>query len=506
MYSPRASQLLDLACIEAGISEQRLIQQASTSASAILREILQDVERQCNMKPRLVFFCGPGNNGADGLTMASMLTSEYEVVVVQPSQDGRRSPGNMQACASLAPQVRKISLHEFAELNLQKHDVIIDALLGCGATLPLRDAIREHTRVVKESRADVVAIDIPTGLDALTGEVDPDGVVCSHSISMAGPKPGMLRGLGRAYCGRVHVADIGAPETLTERMSDGCILDEVDLSMMLPTRTASSSKFDYGHVTVIGGSLGMRGAPSMTAHAAIALGAGMVELLTPSVHPLTPREIMTWTLPHHDDGTISHDSLTIISERLRRATVVALGPGLGSNPRTIAMLSEVIGRLPSHVTLVLDADGLRCLASIDTVGCRLVLTPHMGELARLLGKSREDLAVNYVEHAQALAKRYDAIVHIKHVPPTTVTSSHATYLQRGNAALASAGAGDVLTGIVTSLVAQGMTAYDAARCGAWLHADAADTLVGMYGKTSIMATELIEPAARRRGLLTASRY
>ena len=130
----------------------------------------------------------------------------------------------------------------------------------------------------------------------------------------------------------------------------------------------------------------------------------------------------------------------------------------------------------------------------------------MGELARLLGKSREDLAVNYVEHAQALAKRYDAIVHIKHVPPATVTSSHATYLQRGNAALASAGAGDVLTGIVASLVAQGMTAYDAARCGAWLHADAADTLVGMYGKTSIMATELIEPAARRRGLLTASRY
>jgi NAD(P)H-hydrate epimerase len=504
VYTPAASRQLDAACIAAGLSEIDLIQHASSSAAECIESILSHGLDAPSLPCHIVIVCGSGNNGADGLTIAAILSRRHRLTVICPETTTTGSPGFIHARTCLPSAVCQIAYNAASSVLPSEADVVIDALLGTGSRLPLSDQYRHLVELMNQVRGLRIAIDIPTGLDALTGQADAVAFQSHHTVTMEGLKPGLLRADGPNLCGRTHIAQIGAPAHLSERLADGAVLDEADLRSMLPVRERVTSKFDYGHVAVVGGSLGMRGAPSMTAHAAIAIGAGLVELITPSVHPLTPREVMTTCVGYHDDGTIAAQSQAVIADRLRRATVIAIGPGLGANPRTLAMLAELIDDYSNERTVVLDADGLRCLPLLLRPASRIVLTPHLGELGRLLGRERSDIAIDYVEHAQSVASDHSAIVHIKHVPAATCSVQHVTYLQRGNPAMASAGSGDVLTGIIAGLAAQHMSVYDATRCGAWLHADAGDHIVAQTRKTSIMATELIEAAACRRGDLMAT--
>jgi len=504
VFTPEASRQLDRACIAAGVSETELIEHASSSAAECIASIIGREFDKTATPRHIIVVCGSGNNGADGLTIAAILSRHHRVTVIVPEVASAGSAGFLHARANMPAAVSLSTYDMAAEVLHEPADVVIDALLGTGARLPLSDLYRRIIEMMNEVRGLRIAIDIPTGLDALTGQAGAVAFRSHHTVTMEGLKPGLLRDAGPDLCGRVHIALIGAPPELSAQCADAAVLDDDDLRSMLPVRRRESSKFDYGHVAVVGGSLGMRGAPSMTAHAAIALGAGLVELITPSVHPLTPREVMTTAVGHHDDGTIAAEAQGQIAERLRRATVIAIGPGLGANPRTIAMLAELIDDLAEGRTIVFDADGLRCLPLLQHRTGRCIMTPHLGELARLLGCQRSDIADGYVEHAQATARHHSAVVHIKHVPAATCSADHTTYLQRGNPAMASAGSGDVLTGIIAGLAAQHMSVYDATRCGAWLHAEAGDQIVARTRKASIMATELIEAAARLRGELTAS--
>lgn len=501
VYTPEASRRLDAECLRSGITEAELIDQASASCTRIIQEIISSSISQAEPVSILVV-CGPGNNGADGLTIARLLSQSYNVTVAAPQESAVLSQGHRQARARLPLSVRVLLHHELDTLRTKATDVVIDAIFGSGARLPLDDAIRKVTSAVNAFDAVTVSIDLPTGLDATTGETDPGVVRCQHTIAMEGLKPGHLRANGPLVCGKIHLAPIGAPVEISARISDGGVLDEMDVAAMLPGRSSRSSKFDFGHVLVIGGTLGMRGAPSMTAHAALAIGAGLVDLAAASIHPLTPREIMTTQLPHTESGTIAVEAIDLLCRRMERSTVIAVGPGLGSDHRTIAMIAEFIESIPAGRILVLDADGIRSLPLVRNRTCELIITPHAGELSRLIGKDRRLIELSYVEHAQRAAADYDCIVHIKHVPAATVTKDYSTYLQCGNPAMATAGSGDVLTGIIAGLCAQGMQAYDAARCGAWLHARAGDECVLRTGKISLMAAEMIDVAARLRGRLT----
>lgn len=502
LYTPEASRRLDAECLRSGISEVDLIDQASESCARVVREIIRSTIPHAETVSVLIV-CGPGNNGADGLTVARLLSPSCNVTVAV-ALNSAPSAGHRQARARLPESVRVVLHHELDVLHSIQADIVIDAILGSGARLPLDNDLRKVTSAINAIDALTISIDLPTGLEATTGEADPGVVRCRHTIAMEGLKPGHLRASGPEVCGKIHLAPIGAPEDISSRISDGEVLDEADVAAMLPGRGRRSSKFDYGHVLVIGGTLGMRGAPSMSAHAALAIGAGLVDLAAVSIHPLTPREIMTTTLPHTEDGTIAAEAIDVLQRRMERSTVVAIGPGLGSDHRTISMLAELIESIPSGRVVVLDADGIRCLPLVRSRSCGLIITPHIGELSRLIGRDRQQIELSYVEHAQKAAADYDCIVHIKHVPAATVTADHATYLQCGNPAMATAGSGDVLTGIVAGLCAQGMQAYDAARCGAWLHAAAGDECVLRTRKISLMATELIDAAAGLRGRLTAA--
>lgn len=235
----------------------------------------------------------------------------------------------------------------------------------------------------------------------------------------------------------------------------------------------------------------MRGAPSLCAHAAIALGAGIVELIAPAIHPLTPREIISHQIASHRDGTISTSEKDRIDNILSRASVVAIGPGLGGNVDTIGMLADCLSRMDSTVQVIIDADGLR-MAPPDLTRTGMVLTPHMGEFARLLGKDRMSVTNNYIELAQQWAKQYQCVLHLKHVPSVTTDGMTTSYLHSGTPAMATAGAGDVLTGIIAALCAQGVQTYEATRLGALIHARAGEHIVQSTYKRSIMAHELID--------------
>jgi NAD(P)H-hydrate epimerase len=504
IFSPHASRSLDDECIASGMTEGELIASASSAAASIIVQILSS-EFPDQSSLRIVIACGHGNNGADGLMIASALSSLHDVTVVCPPLDATVSSGYAYAFSRLTDRVRICFYADLADLSAQRIEVIIDAVLGSGSRIPLLEAASVVTAQLNAISALRIAIDLPTGLDAMTGSIDRHVVSCHHTIAMEGYKPGHIRGSGPEVSGRLHVAQIGAPPQLSDDICDGSILDESDISSILPMRRRVSSKFDYGHVIVIGGTLGMRGAPSMSAHAALAIGAGLVDLATVSVHPLTPREIMTTTLPYQDDGSIAAEAIDTIMARVRRANVVALGPGLGMNHRTISMLAEVIESMSIQQTLVLDADGLRCLPLVKSRKCSMIITPHLGELARLMDVDRTSIEPSYAEHAAHVAEAYDCVVHIKHVPAATIFRRHTTYLLRGNPAMATAGAGDVLTGVISGLCAQGMAPFDAARAGAWLHAAAGDALVARTGAASLMATDLIPAVAHTRAGLTADR-
>jgi NAD(P)H-hydrate epimerase len=503
LYTPEASRRLDAECLLSGISEADLIDQASASCAEVVRHILSSTISHAD-RVSLLIVCGPGNNGADGLTVARLLSQTCNVTVAVPLDSANLSEGHRQARERLPRSMRIIRYDEVDVMRTLRPDAVIDAIFGSGARLPLDPTMGELTTAINSIDAPLISIDIPTGLDATTGKTDRNVVRCQHTIAMEGLKPGHLRADGPDVCGTVHVTPIGAPSELTAHFSDGAVLDQTDIAAMLPARSRRSTKFDHGHVLVVGGTLGMRGAPSMTAHAALAIGAGLVDLAAASIHPLTPREVMTTALPYTDDGSIAVEAIDVLRRRMERSTVVAIGPGLGSDHRTIAMLAELIESISAACTLVLDADGLRCLPLVTKRVCQLIITPHMGELARLIGKERQQIELSYVEHAQRAAADYDCIVHIKHVPAATVTPAYATYLQCGNPAMATAGSGDVLTGIIAGLCAQGMPAYDAARCGAWLHATAGDESALRTGKVSLMATELIEAAALVRADVMAA--
>jgi NAD(P)H-hydrate epimerase len=318
-------------------------------------------------------------------------------------------------------------------------------------------------------------------------------VHADHTITMQAEKVGMIRGSGPLVCGAIHVVDIGIPADVLRDTCQQTEVSHADILDLLPRRLSHSSKFDYGRVAVIGGTLGMRGAPSLAAEAAISLGAGIVDLVSPAIHPLTPREIITHHVAHHSDGTISVNAHDEILEVLSRATAVAVGPGIGSNPATLEMIAHCIASLDPDVPVIIDADALRAASSILPRN-NTIITPHMGEFSRILNQPRRELESLFVEHAQLYARNNGCIVHLKNVPSVTTTGSQTTYLRRGTPAMATAGSGDVLTGIIAAFVAQGCSPYDAARLGAYVHACAGEEIQKTTGYRSVLAHELIGAA------------
>ena len=435
---------------------------------------------------KLLVLCGPGNNGGDGYVFALQARAAGLQVHVAQLGDAERMAGD---AAEYAAQWRNSGggWEEFRGIP-QETDLIVDGILGTGLRNDLRGAYRQAVEAANAHRAPVLALDIPTGLHSDTGVMLGGAIKAAATVSFIGLKQGMFTADGVDCCGDIQFEGLSVPasvyagQVLAARRI--CWAKE---SRRLAPRRRSAHKGHFGHVLVIGGDHGFGGAVRLAAEAAARSGAGLVSVATRGAHVaglLAARpELMVHAVDH------SH----VLEPLLRRATVVVLGPGLGTG----AWGRELFGMaLATRLPLVLDADGLNLLSELPTGerphGVDWIMTPHPGEAARLLDTCVADLKTDRFAAAQALQRRFSATVVLKGAGSIVAAPGTAppAVCSDGNPGMASGGMGDVLAGLVGGLRAQGWASRDALELGVCLHAAAADAAV-TKGERGLLASALM---------------
>ncbi len=464
--------------------------------------------------------CGKGNNGGDGLVAARLLRDGGRPVTVvcaaPPSEltgDARvsleRLPGEPPVGLSGAPwtgQAQQTNASVAAAELFGAHVTIVDALLGTGSQGEPRGAVAEAIDAVNATGAQVVSVDVPSGVDASTGVVPGAAVHASLTVTFHAAKPGLWINPGKTHAGDVQVIDIGIPRGAPGGASVGLIVPGV--LEQLPHRDAHATKFSSGHVLVAGGSRGLTGAPRMAAEASMRAGAGYVTACVPaSLQELlagagTP-EMMTRGLPD-DDGALTAEAVVGVLEASARGGSLALGPGLGRSDGAFAFARTLAGE--AGVAMVLDADGLNAHAGrLEQLSARrapTVLTPHAGEMARLLELDSAEIERERLRHVRLAAEQAQAVVVLKGDDTLIADPDGTVAVSPGGApALATAGTGDVLSGVIAALLAQGLGAFTAAAAGVWLHVEAGrEAARRLGGPDGVIATDVIAalPAARSR--------
>jgi ADP-dependent NAD(P)H-hydrate dehydratase / NAD(P)H-hydrate epimerase len=447
--------------------------------------------------------CGKGNNGGDGLVAARLLREagrEVAVVCVAPLDEFK---GDAAANLARLQGEPPVSLDD-AVAALAAAVVIVDALLGTGFSGELRGAVAEAVALIGDAPGAVVAVDVPSGVDASTGVVAARAVRAAITVTFHAAKPGLWIRPGKEHAGEVRTIDIGIPRGAPLNARIG--LTSPAVGEQLPRRAAASTKFASGQVLVAGGSRGLTGAPRMAAHASMRAGAGYVIACIPAslqdvlASAATP-ELMTRGLPERD-GALAAGAVERVLESLRPGGALALGPGLGRSDGAGAF-ARGLARA-AEAPLVLDADGLNAhagrLGELTARAAPTVLTPHAGELGRLLELDSEQIERERLRHVRAAAEQAGAVVVLKGDDTLIADVNGRVAVSRGGSpALATAGTGDVLTGVLAALLAQGLDAFTAAVAGVWLHAAAGREAAHRHGAPEgVIASDVIEalPAAR----------
>jgi hydroxyethylthiazole kinase-like uncharacterized protein yjeF len=451
--------------------------------------------------------CGKGNNGGDGLVAARLLRERGREVDVQLLCPPRELSGDARANCERLPGAPP---RPFVPGTLFEEAGVVDAVLGTGSSGPPRGPVLGAIEALVAAAASgipVVACDVPSGVDASTGEVLGAAVRAVATATFDAGKPGLWIAPGKACAGEVVVVPIGIPaddrpvgEGPAIGLIDGAVLDE------LPRRGADATKFDGGSVLVCGGSVGLTGAPALAAEGAMRAGAGYVTVLTPAslsdVFEMRLLEAMSAPLPDAD-GALAAAALDAVLASCERADALVLGPGLGRAAGAAELARALAARAP--IPLLLDADGLNAHAeALDALAARAaptVLTPHGGELARLLGVASDEVRARRLALAREAARRAGAIVVLKGDDTLVVhpDPDGPTAVSRGGApALATAGTGDVLAGAIGALLARGVEPFAAACAGVELHRRAGRIVAERIGVEGALARDVIDalPAAR----------
>lgn len=466
--------------------------------------VAQSVERLVPDGPVTVV-CGKGNNGGDGLVAARLLRrASRDVTVVctglseELSSDASANLGRLQGPPPL--QFGDPAAQE----AIRDTEVLVDALLGTGFAGVPRGEACAAIEAMNGAEKPVVSIDVPSGVDASTGVVAGVAVHAVRTVTFHVGKPGLWIHPGKAHAGEVVKIDIGIPRGAPAVACVGLIGGQSLAS--LPRRTAGSTKFTSGHVVVVGGSPGLMGAPAMASLAAMRAGAGYVTVCVPAslraILDVQLVEAMTRGLPD-EHGSLTPEGVAHMMEPLERAGALAMGPGLGRDARAVKFARRLARE--STVATVLDADGLNAHAgAIEDLATRdapTVLTPHAGELARLLDTDSESVERERLSHARTAAGRAQAVVVLKGDDTLIVEPEGRVGISRGGSpALATAGTGDVLTGAISALLAQGLDPFDAAAAGVQLHAQAGrEAARALGGPEGVIASDVISalPRARR---------
>lgn len=462
----------------------------SRAGAALARQVDSDWPHA----DEVCILCGPGNNGGDGYVLARLLMQAGRSVRLfalagrdRLQGDARRAADDYCAAGG--------NIEDFAGELPATAGLLVDALLGTGLDRAVTGDYREAIEVMNRHPAPTLAVDIPSGLHADSGQELDAAVVAHATVTFIGRKRGLYTGGGVRCAGRVIFDDLAVPA----QTYAGCdpavwLMDRPALGPLTSPRPADAHKGAFGHVLVVGGAPGMPGAARLAAEAAARCGAGLVSVATHPAHAAGLNSGRPELMVH---PVASADQL---ADLLARATVVAVGPGLGQGPWSRGLFEQV---LDSGLPLVVDADALNLLARDPLKRNNWVLTPHPGEAARLLQSSAAAVQRDRFAAVRELQARYAGVAVLKG-PGSLVAAAEAPLrlCALGNPGMASGGMGDVLSGVIAALCAQGLPLFDAARSGVWLHARAADRLAAEYGERGLLAADLI-PVIRR--LLNGSR-
>jgi len=506
---------IDREAIGSGIDSKMLMKNAGEGTS---KEIISDFENK-NLKraARGLIVCGSGNNGGDGFVAAMSLAlygMSISVFYISPLE--KSSPDSMFYFKKLK-SVKNINIYYLNledkeisflfEQELEKADFILDALFGTGLHGkniygPAEEVIKAINSIKQKSENKTIySIDLPSGVDSDNGKILGTAVKADKTITMGCKKIGLVNYPGAYFSGDVKVIDIGIPEEYFARYEKIFEPDFQWVSKNIPTKEPWTYKHKVGSLMVIAGSLGLTGAASMTCMGALRSGAGLVTLVCPwelsSIFEQKLTEVITHPVEQTDDVSIHMNSLEEILELSNRFDALAVGPGLSRNPSTICLVRELLRKTEKPV--VLDADGLYALYGLRDVGSienfdltNVIMTPHPGELSSIMGINKIKLEDRIKINLKA-AKKYKLISVLKGAGTIISDYKNTTFINpTGNWGLASAGTGDILTGIIGSLLCQGMGLMESAVCGVFIHGIAADIMVKETSRTSLIATDLLE--------------
>lgn len=471
---------------EIGIPEIVLMEKAAMA-------VAKWIEKRVTKKDFILAICGTGNNGGDGIAIVRILKEKGYKTAIYIIGDEKKATDSCKIQLGIA---RKLKIPVFNKVEISEYNIIVDALFGIGLSKPISGIFETVIQKINESENIVFSVDIPSGVSTDTGKVMNIAVKADYTITFGVNKKGLVLFPGCKYAGKVVVEDIGfAPEAIVYAKPDTFTYDKEDLRQ-LPVRKDDSNKGTFGKVLIIAGSKNMSGASYLAAKAAYRMGAGLVKILTVEDN----RVILQTSLPEallktYNPGELKDKSeIEHLIEEFNWATSIVVGPGIGTKNTSEQLLKLVLEN--AKVSIIFDADALNILAKKENAFSYLpdnvVLTPHLMEMARLLHCEISDIKEDIINTAIKTVEQTNRVLVLKDAR-TVVTDGKQIYLNTsGNNGMATGGSGDVLTGIIAALLAQGLERFQAATLGVYLHGLAADYVAKKYNQYSLMASDIIE--------------
>ncbi|MBI2980387.1 MAG: NAD(P)H-hydrate dehydratase [Chloroflexi bacterium] len=493
---------VEQSCARIGLPADLLMENAGHAVAEEVTRILGAVDKQS-----ILVLVGPGNNGGDGLVAARHLHDwgarvNLYLLGQKPADDVNLRLARERGIACIASTEDK-TLRRLDNL-LASAAAVIDAIFGTGKSRPLADtfvAVLDRVSKAKDKNPDlrIIALDLPSGLDADSGAVDPACLYADNTITLGFPKPGLFNFPGVERAGKLAVVDIGIPSYLAKAAASELITADWVRSI-LPKRPLGANKGTFGRVLVVAGSINYIGASYLACSGAMRVGAGLVTLATPaSLQPILATKLTEVTylpLPESSPGIFSPQVARLIHRELGGYDVLLMGCGLGQSPSAVRLIKSVLLRLKSSPRLVLDADALNILAQTPRWWQRLagdaILTPHPGEMARLAGVPVSEVQSDRVGIARKVALAWQKTIVLKGAYTVVATPQGESRISSvANPGLASAGTGDVLSGVIAGLLAQGLSLFDAAVAGVYLHGEVGEMVRDRLGDAGMIASDLL---------------
>jgi len=491
---------IDRECVRLGTPVGLLMENAGRAVAEETREYLGNLKKQ-----HVLCLIGAGNNGGDGLVAARYLHERGAKVSVYLCSSRPADDANLQ----LVREGGISCIEAAADKNLKKLDAllasatcVIDALLGTGKMRPLEGVFQKTLEKVNASKKAnhfiIIAVDLPSGMDADTGAIDPACPAADVTVTLAFPKPGLFSFPGAARAGKIKIVDIGIAASLADSITTELLTAEW-AGDILPERPLNANKGTFGRVLVNAGSINYIGAAYLACSGALRVGAGLVTLATPhSLQSIIASRLAEATylpLPESRQGVISVEAADIIHRQCPQYDVLLVGCGLGQNPSTVEFGSSLLLK-PGLPPLVLDADGLNILARLPDwwrkIPDNAVLTPHPGEMSRLCGLSLDEVLSDRPGAARKFAAAWQKMVVLKGAYTVIAAPDGRCRISPfANPGLASAGTGDVLAGVIAGLAAQGLDLFNAASLGVYLHGAAGEKIRNELGDTGMLASDLL---------------